>query len=102
MAAVLDFPTTFFSQADRVFGFGSPCFYHRTRTRMPVGDLRQIQARLNIFRFHVTRLVRGMRLNRKTSSFGSTLMSTAAPRRWLACYVPVGAAFRPGAERRYR
>src|SRR5262245_51815564 len=60
LTSALDYPAEFFMQTDRVYGFGSPCFYHRKRTRMPVGDLRRIQARLNIFRFHVTRLVRGI------------------------------------------
>jgi Zn-dependent peptidase ImmA (M78 family)/transcriptional regulator with XRE-family HTH domain len=59
IARELEFPEAFFCQTDNVYGFGSPCFYHRRRTRMPVADLRQIQARLNIFRFHVTRLLRG-------------------------------------------
>lgn len=63
----LDFPESFFLQTDSVFGFGSACFYHRKRTRMPVGDLRQLQARLNIFRFHVTRLIRGVEIETQNS-----------------------------------
>ena len=59
----LDFPETFFFQTDKVYGFGSPCFYHRKRTRMPVAELRKIQARLNIFRFHVTRLLRAVEID---------------------------------------
>jgi Zn-dependent peptidase ImmA (M78 family)/transcriptional regulator with XRE-family HTH domain len=59
---ILEFPPEFFRQTDKVYGFGSPCFYHRKRTRMPVSELRQIQARLNIFRFHITRLLRNIEI----------------------------------------
>ena len=62
LARELEFPEAFFFQTDRVYGFGSPCFYHRKRTRMPVADLRRIQARLNIFRFHVARLLRAVEI----------------------------------------
>ncbi len=62
LARELEFPEAFFSQTDKVYGFGSPCFYHRKRTRMPVAELRKIQARLNIFRFHVTRLLRAVEI----------------------------------------
>ena len=58
----LDFPPEFFFQTDKVYGFGSSCFYHRKRMRMPVTELRKLQARLNIFRFHVTRLMRGVEI----------------------------------------
>lgn len=68
LSKVLDFPESFFSQTDRVYGFGSPCFYHRKRTKLPVAELRQIQARLNIFRFHITRLLRGVEIG-LTSDF---------------------------------
>lgn len=58
----LEFPRRFFSQTDRVYGFGSTCFYHRKRQKMPIGQLRQLQAQLNIFRFQVKRLVRGVEI----------------------------------------
>jgi Zn-dependent peptidase ImmA (M78 family)/transcriptional regulator with XRE-family HTH domain len=61
--SILEFPEEFFFQTDRVYGFGSPCFYHRKRARMPVSELRQLQARLNIFRFQVTRLLRGVEID---------------------------------------
>lgn len=62
LAHELDFPVAFFSQSDQVHGFGSACFYHRKRMRMPVAELRKVQAWLNIFRFHVTRLLRGVEI----------------------------------------
>lgn len=58
----LRFPVSFFAQTDRVYGFGSTCFYHRKRQRMPIGQLRQLQAQLNIFRFQLTRLLRGVEI----------------------------------------
>src|SRR4051812_19849182 len=62
VARELDVPVEFFFQSDRVFGFGSSCFFHRKRSRMAIGDLRAIQARLNIFRFQLTRLLRGVEI----------------------------------------
>jgi Zn-dependent peptidase ImmA (M78 family)/DNA-binding XRE family transcriptional regulator len=62
IAKELRFPLRFFAQTDRVYGFGSTCFYHRKRQRMPVGQLRRLQAQLNIFRFQVVRLTRGIEI----------------------------------------
>ncbi len=62
IAAALLFPTRFFAQTDQVYGFGSTCFYHRKRQRMPIKQLRQLQAQLNIFRFQVLRLIRGIEI----------------------------------------
>lgn len=62
LSLALDFPREFFFQSDKVYGFGSSCFYHRKRMRMPVTELRKIQAQLNIFRFHLTRLLRGVEI----------------------------------------
>lgn len=63
LAKELDVPESFFSQTDKVYGFGSLCFYHRKRQRMPVGQLRCIQAKMNIFRFQVTRFLRGIEIS---------------------------------------
>ncbi len=60
VSRVLGFSKDFFLQQDTVYGFASPVFYHRKRARLSVGSLRIIQARLNIFRFHVSRLIRGV------------------------------------------
>ena len=62
IAGVLGFPLSFFSQPDRVYGFGSACFYHRKKQAMPVNDLRVIHAKLNIIRMHVTRFVRAVEI----------------------------------------
>ena len=60
IGCILDYPAAFFSQPDTVYGFASPVFYHRKRSRLSTGDQRAIQARLNIFRFHVVRLLQGV------------------------------------------
>ncbi len=62
IAAILQFPPTFFSQTDRVFGFGSACFYHRKKQAMPAHELRLIHARLNIVRMHLTRLTKAVEI----------------------------------------
>jgi len=62
LSETLGFPKGFFGQTDRVYGFGSTCFYHRKRQKMPIGRLRMLQAQLNIFRFQVARLVRGIEI----------------------------------------
>jgi Zn-dependent peptidase ImmA (M78 family)/transcriptional regulator with XRE-family HTH domain len=60
LVRALDFPPAFFEQTDRVYGFGGACFYHRKRRRIAIGELRRIQAKLNVFRFQLQRLLRGV------------------------------------------
>jgi len=60
---VLQYPKDFFCQDDRVYGFASPVFFHRKRTKLSMGSLRVIQSRLNIFRFHSTRLLSGVEID---------------------------------------
>jgi Zn-dependent peptidase ImmA (M78 family) len=60
LANALQFPAQFFEQTDRVYGFGGACFYHRKRRRLAIGELRRIQAKLNVFRFQLHRLLRGV------------------------------------------
>lgn len=62
LSNVLGFPISFFAQTDRVFGFGSACFYHRKRQAMPANELRAIHAKLNLVRMHVTRLARSVEI----------------------------------------
>jgi Zn-dependent peptidase ImmA (M78 family) len=65
--SILDYPIEFFSQPDLVWGFASPVFYHRKGSRLSVGDLRIIQAKLNVVRFHVTRLWPGVDIDSTAS-----------------------------------
>jgi Zn-dependent peptidase ImmA (M78 family)/DNA-binding XRE family transcriptional regulator len=62
ISRVVDFPRSFFEQTDKVYGFGSACFYHRKRQAMPVNELRIIHAKSNILRMHVHRLMRGVEI----------------------------------------
>ncbi len=58
LASALGVTVDFFNQTDCVYGFGSSCFYHRKRTSMPATTLRKVQARLNLLRMHVARLMK--------------------------------------------
>jgi Zn-dependent peptidase ImmA (M78 family)/DNA-binding XRE family transcriptional regulator len=65
LARKLNLPESFFSQTDTVFPFGSSTFYHRKQQSLTSTDLRKIQARINIHRFHVAKLVRATDLDRR-------------------------------------
>jgi len=56
---VLGYPKQFFYLQEQRFGFGSSCFYHRKRSTMPVGELRVIQAQINVCRIHASKLLQG-------------------------------------------
>lgn len=60
LADRLGFPSEFFEQGDRVYGYGSPCLYHRKQKTMPAKVLRQLQATSNIVRLEVRNLCRGV------------------------------------------
>jgi Zn-dependent peptidase ImmA (M78 family)/DNA-binding XRE family transcriptional regulator len=59
IAEVLHYPRHFFSQTDRVFGYGSACIYHRKRQSLPTSTLRRLMASINVVRIQVSRLLRG-------------------------------------------
>lgn len=64
----LRYPPSFFFQADRTSGQGSPCLlYHRKRQSMPILKLRQIQAKIRIQRLALLRLLRGVELTPEVS-----------------------------------
>jgi Zn-dependent peptidase ImmA (M78 family)/DNA-binding XRE family transcriptional regulator len=56
---VLDYPKEFFFLTDPVFGFGSSCFYHRKRKAIPMSELRRLQAKTNVLRIQLWRLLKG-------------------------------------------
>ena len=58
----------FFYQTDQVYGIGNSFLFHRKRQSAPVGLQRRIQARVNILRMQVERLLRGVDLE-FTNSF---------------------------------
>jgi len=65
LCRVLEYPRSFFFQTEDVCGFGSSCFYHRKRQGIPVSDLRRLQAKVNILRIQLGRLLRGAAVETK-------------------------------------
>ena len=50
------YPTSFFKQRDRIYGFNASVFFHRKRSDIPAKALKRIHATLNLTRMHVDRL----------------------------------------------
>lgn len=59
IAKELGYPESFFYQTEGIRSVGSSCFYHRKRQTMPVRELRVIQAKVNIVRMQMARLLKG-------------------------------------------
>jgi Zn-dependent peptidase ImmA (M78 family)/transcriptional regulator with XRE-family HTH domain len=59
---LLRYPHGFFFQSEKVYGFGSTVFYHRKRQGLPIAQLRQLHAEMNIRRFAVKKLLRSARV----------------------------------------
>ncbi|QOY90783.1 ImmA/IrrE family metallo-endopeptidase [Paludibaculum fermentans] len=55
---VLLYPSSFFQQTDPVYPFGSSTFYHRKQQSVPASILKRIEAKINIYRGHIVRLLR--------------------------------------------
>lgn len=62
LAAHLNYPAEFFLQNDRVFGYGTPCLYHRRQKTIPALVLRRLQALANVVRLHVRNMCRGVEI----------------------------------------
>jgi len=60
IAAVLNYPAAFFSLAERRYGFGSSCTYHRKRQTLPAYEERRLLAEMNKLRIQVARLLNGV------------------------------------------
>ena len=58
----LGYTADFFYQSDRIYGLGSSSLFHRQRQSAPILVQRQIQARINILRMQVDRILRGVEL----------------------------------------
>ena len=54
----LGYPVSFFEQTDPVYPFSASTFHHREAHCVPMAVLRRIQARANIYRHQVIRLLR--------------------------------------------
>jgi len=65
LSRVLDYPEEFFYQPDTIRAAGSSCLHHRKRQSMPIGDLKRIHAKINIVRIQMSRLMRGVAIERE-------------------------------------
>lgn len=59
----LRYPVSFFEQNDSVYPFGASTFYHRRQQSVPSAVLRRIEAKVNVYRFHIVRLLRSTDLD---------------------------------------
>ena len=62
LSRVLGYGADFFYQTDRIYGLGSSSLFHRQRQSMPMQVQRQTQAKINILRMQVDRLLRGVEI----------------------------------------
>ena len=61
----LKYPLSFFEQNDLVYPFGASTFYHRKQQSVTSPVLRRIEARVNIYRFQIVRLLRATDIDRR-------------------------------------
>jgi Zn-dependent peptidase ImmA (M78 family)/transcriptional regulator with XRE-family HTH domain len=57
IAQRVSLPESFFFQTGAVYPFGSSTFYHRRQQSLLASVLRKIQARINVYRLHVTKFI---------------------------------------------
>jgi len=60
LASELTFPVEFFTQQERIVGFGASYLFHRKRQTTLVGDVKRIEAEVNVARLNVRQLLQGM------------------------------------------
>jgi len=58
IARALRFTRDFFYQQDKIYGLGSSSLFHRQRQSVPMSIQKRVQARVNILRMQVERLLR--------------------------------------------
>jgi Zn-dependent peptidase ImmA (M78 family)/transcriptional regulator with XRE-family HTH domain len=58
IAAALDVPVSFLYRTDQVFGFASACLHHRKQASLPVRELRQVHALVNVIRLGLAPMLR--------------------------------------------
>lgn len=59
-ARTLGYPEKFFEQSDQVFGLGTSFLFHRKRQTLGAGDMRRLEAEINVARMRIGRLLRGL------------------------------------------
>jgi Zn-dependent peptidase ImmA (M78 family)/transcriptional regulator with XRE-family HTH domain len=62
LAAALNVPVPFLYRTDQVFGFASTCLHHRKQSSLPIRQLRQVHAMVNVIRLGLNPLVRGVEI----------------------------------------
>ena len=62
-SSALDFPKEFFLQNETVTNIGSSALYNRGRKKITVSDMKWIEANINLFRWHVKKLLNGLIVN---------------------------------------
>jgi Zn-dependent peptidase ImmA (M78 family)/transcriptional regulator with XRE-family HTH domain len=62
LANALEFPVEFFQQTEKVYGLGASFLFHRKRQTMPVGELRRIEAEINVVKIAISRMLRGIEM----------------------------------------
>lgn len=62
LAAILEFPVSFFYHDAMPYGFGSCCLHHRKRTTTPLKALNRLHDEINVRRIQISRLLGGVTL----------------------------------------
>jgi Zn-dependent peptidase ImmA (M78 family)/transcriptional regulator with XRE-family HTH domain len=62
VARVLNVPVEFFFAPLKAHGYGSACTHHRKRSDVAIKRLRAIQAKVNLIRFQISRLLDGVEI----------------------------------------
>jgi Zn-dependent peptidase ImmA (M78 family)/DNA-binding XRE family transcriptional regulator len=60
IAEAMGYATDFFFQVDRIYGLGSSALFNRKREVIPIGLQKQAQARVNVWRMQIARLLRSV------------------------------------------
>jgi Zn-dependent peptidase ImmA (M78 family)/transcriptional regulator with XRE-family HTH domain len=63
LSRTLKYPPSFFQQNDPVYPFGASTFYHRKQQSVPSSVLKRVEAKVNIYRFQIVRLLRATDLD---------------------------------------
>jgi Zn-dependent peptidase ImmA (M78 family)/DNA-binding XRE family transcriptional regulator len=63
ICSTLDFPREFFLQDETVTNIGSSALYNRGRKKITVSDMKWIEANINLYRWHVKKLLHGLAVN---------------------------------------
>lgn len=65
LSKILDYPEHFFTAKEQIYGVGMHLIYHRKRKSISSKALNKIQAQVNIFQLHISRLLQSVNLNKE-------------------------------------